>query len=145
MNPLYLLPPSQLPTSATPIATESARLQSVLDRLLIALNQTDPSQSLMDINAAIARLGDPEVEAAQISNTHTKLQYWEVEDYDQYFQVFHVQSPQPDRALVYGLLITCHRFCQTLQSHDFDADRVAESRAGFISYAQLLQRLFGFH
>lgn len=142
---LYLLPPLALPTSVRLDEAAKAQMQATLQVLLQALADPDVDLSLALIEQAMVNLGALEVEPIALADTQTKLPLWEVEDYDHYFQVSHVQSAHSDRCLLHGLLTTCHRFFHMLRQPgpDFSAAQVDLSRSGFVSYAQLLQRVYG--
>jgi hypothetical protein len=139
---LYLLPPTALPVQSDTIA--KPKIQSAIQQLHQALEASDITTSLALIEQAMSGLGEIPVESIINDQTQTKLPLWEVEDYDQYFQVSHIQSAHSDRCLLYGLLTTCHRFFQMLQQGDtkFDPKLVARSRDGFASYTHLLQRIY---
>lgn len=142
---LYLLPPLALPTQVNLDPAAKQQLQSAIQQLLQALENTEVDASLNLIEQAMISLGEIPVDPIALADTQTKLPLWEVEDYDQYFQVSHVQSAHSDRCLLYGLLTTCHRFFQMLRQSDcrFSPEQVACSRIGFVTYAQLLQRVYG--
>jgi hypothetical protein len=125
-------------------AIAKQKIQTTIHQLRQALEEPDITTSLCLIEQAISSLDEIPVEAITHDETQTKLPLWEVEDYDQYFQVSHIQSTHSDRCLLYGLLTTCHRFFQMLQQDiaAFSPEQVARSRDGFASYAQLLQRVY---
>jgi hypothetical protein len=141
---LYLLPPTDLPIQLNLNQAVQTQIQTAMQQLYQALEATNITTSLGLIDQAMFSLGDIPIEAIADDQTQTKLPLWEVEDYDQYFQVSHIQSAHSDRCLLYGLLTTCHRFFHMLQQGHpgFSPEQVARSRDGFISYAQLLQRVY---
>jgi hypothetical protein len=141
---LYLLQPTALPVQVELDTIAKQKIQTIIGQLHQALKEPNIITTLCLIEQAMSNLGEIPVESITNDETQTKLPLWEVEDYDQYFQVSHIQSAHSDRCLLYGLLTTCHRFFQMLQQDiaSFSPEQVARSRDGFINYAQLLQRVY---
>ncbi|MEM0982178.1 MAG: hypothetical protein AAGH78_18155 [Cyanobacteria bacterium P01_H01_bin.58] len=143
LNMLELLVPWELPLDQHLAKNERSRVDQALQQLLKALAESSPRQSLRMINDALTDLGDIETQVADIESTKTSLKTWEVEDYDRYFQVNHVHTPQTAICLVKGLLITCQQFMEIcLQIPELDAQQVQLQKQGFVSYIHLLLRTF---
>ncbi len=140
---LELLMPWDLPLDQYLSPTDRRRIDRALRQLLQALAQPSPPAALMRIRQALTTLGEVDTQTASIPNTQTALKPWEVEDYDRYFQIRHVHSEQSALCLVTGLLLTCQKFFEIyIQTPWLDTHQVKQQQQGFISYAQLLQRMF---
>ncbi len=140
LNPqLELLIPWELPTQTL----EGDRLtQTALQQFLQVLSIDDIDQALHQVSQAIADLSSISTTPAQVSETKLPLKYWEIEDFDAYFNVCHIQTDRPDIALVKGLLLSYYRFLQTIRPpNSFDSTQITLQRSGFIVYAQLLLRM----
>ncbi|MEO0405794.1 MAG: hypothetical protein AAF289_00435 [Cyanobacteria bacterium P01_A01_bin.135] len=139
---LRLLTPWKLPLSQQLDPAEKRRVELALRQLLQAL-ELSPEAALMRIDEAIAQLGEVKTQPADISRTKTALRDWEVEDYDRYFQLHHVQTQQSAACLVQGLLVTCRRFVDICcQAPHLAPQDVQRQQQGFASYARLLMRTF---
>jgi hypothetical protein len=126
-----------------PIAHSSPdQLRSTLEQLLqILLNPTP--ESTQAVNQLFVVLDAIEVAPAEVASTKTALKYWEVEDFDTYFNVRHVQTDAIAICLVKGVLQTCHTFFELKQSsNQLDPKQVDLQLNGFISYIKLLRRVF---
>ncbi|MEB3357171.1 MAG: hypothetical protein VKK04_10620 [Synechococcales bacterium] len=140
---LELLIPWELPLDQHLSSNEGKRIEQALRQLLQALAHPSPQEALMDINQALAELGKVETQVASVGSTKTALKAWEVEDYDRYFQIRHVHTEQSATCLVRGLLITCQRFMMIhIQTPWLDATQIQQQKQGFVSYTQLLMRVF---
>lgn len=136
---LELLVPWDLPTQTMEGDREA---QAALLQLLQALHTDNLDQAMQWVNQAMAELSSISTHPAQVTTTKLPLKYWEIEDFDTYFNVCHIQTAQPAIALVKGLLQTCYIFLQTVNfSTQIDNHQVNLQRLGFIAYAQLLLRM----
>jgi hypothetical protein len=143
-NPLHptleLLVPWDLPIAS---GLESDRQpRAALLQLLQALETDDMEQALQWVSQAIATLDPIATIPAQVETTKLSLKYWEIEDFDTFFKVDHVQTNQPISAVVKGLLLASYVFLQTihlpLPANDI---YINQQRLGFAAYAQLLLRI----
>ncbi|MEL7038319.1 MAG: hypothetical protein AAFO04_22285 [Cyanobacteria bacterium J06592_8] len=146
---LNLLVPWDLPTEYSLDETEQTQVTQALNYFLKALNQSSVENALTLIHLALQTIEPVDTTPAQIPQTKASLKTWEVEDYDRYFQVNHVQSQQSALCLVQSVLVSGQKFlilCSQSQTQkDFpnlDSKQIEQQKQGLISYAQLLARVF---
>lgn len=140
---LELLIPWELPLEQTLPPADRAQIDRALKKLLQALEHLPSQQALNGINQALSALGEIDTQTAHIDSTQTSLKAWEIEDYDRYFQICHVQTEQSAICLVKGLLMTCQRFSEICtQTPCLNPQQVEQQKQGFISYIYLLRRMF---
>lgn len=140
---LYLLLPWDLPIEQQLSEDNQVKLRQALKQLLKALMQTSDGDALATINQELANLDIGNVFPASVSSTKTPLKAWEVEDFDNYFNVMHVQTEEPAICVVWSLL-TAYQLFLTLNRYgsNFDPTQVALLKKGFKTYAYLLERVF---
>lgn len=140
---LYLLVPWDLPIEQQLSKANKTKLCKALNQLLQALKQTSHQEALATVNQGLATLDIGNVSPAQVCSTKTPLKSWEVEDYDNYFGVAHVQSQKPAECIVSSVLVAYQTFlilnCQTSR---FDRTQLELQKRGFESYVRLLERVF---
>ena len=140
---LDLLVPWDIPLEYRLSEPDKRQVQTSLRQLLQALQTPDFYQALTQIEQALVCLDIPNTQPAQVKSTKTALRSEEVDDYDQYFGVNHVQTEEIALCLVRGLLTNCHRFMALCsQSSQLDPQQIAQQKQGFISYVCLLARVF---
>lgn len=140
---LQLLNPWELPRSLDLAPSERDLVLPALQQALKALTQTDERKGLDIIQSALKSLGQLDSQALPISNSKTSLQVWEIEDYDRYFGVQHVQTDTPGICMVQGLLLVLHSFLTlSLENEQLSESALQIQRDGFISYVKLLARVF---
>jgi hypothetical protein len=140
---LELLVPWELPIEQQLSEASKAKLSKVLDWLLQSLKQTSPQKALLTINQSLFILGAAEVYLAKISSTKASLEGWEVEDFNNYFGINHVETQEPALCLVKGVLVAYQTFLHlSSQSSWLDPAQVELQKRGFASYARLLARVF---
>ena len=139
---LHLLIPWELPTQGSLSDDHRVQLSEALNQLLRSLKQPS-SESITTLDQALARLNESEVISAEIASTKTPLRLWQMEDFDQYFGVTRVQTPDSATCLVMNILLTCRTFLFLVhQDHDFSQAQIEQQKNGFASYARLLARVF---
>ncbi|MFE4108012.1 hypothetical protein [Almyronema epifaneia] len=139
---LYLLVPWDLPSQMRLSAAHQVRLSKALCCLLRSLEES-PADAIATLEQALATLNSYPVKPAEIVTTQTPLKSWEVADFDQYFNVTHVQAQEPSTCLVASVLLTCRTFFLLLQQdYDFDPTQIERQKRGFVSQAHLLARVF---
>jgi hypothetical protein len=141
---LALLVPWELPIDCKLSNSHQIKLTKALAELLQALADSDVQQSIVTLEKVIADLEIYEVFTTETTSTNTTLKYWEVEDFDIYFHVRHVQTPEPEICLIQGLLLTCQRFLDLSQLDNtlVDINQIELQREGFKAYIQLIARVF---
>lgn len=142
-NPLELLVPWDLPTEQRLPTGDRIRVEQALQFFLRALHEPSPTTALDQVEQAIAVLGQITTEVTQIQSTKTALKQPQIEDYDQYFEVTHVQSPDPIGCIIRSLLVTYQRLLQIWQTDrvQFEPHQIELQKQGFISYVHLLARI----
>ena len=90
----------------------------------------------------LEHLPEPDVLEHQITETRSSLNSDEVEQYDHYFDVRHVDTASPALSLVRSLLITCHAFLVLRETgRKFDPLQIESQTAGFREHANLIRRI----
>lgn len=151
LSQLYLLVPWDLPLEQDLSEVHQVKLSQALKQLLQALEEPSHQKALMLIEQELANLDLDGVFPATSSTTKTPLKSWEVQDFDQYFMVSHVKTPEPAFCVVWSLLAAYQNFLmldgatqsEAQQSPSpFDPTQVKQLKAGLKSYAYLLVRVF---
>lgn len=142
-NRLYLLVPWDLPIELQLSESDKTKLCKALQQLLQASEQTSHQEALTTVNQALEILGITDVFPVQVPLTNTPLKGWEVEDYDNYFGVEHVQTQESAICLVRSVLVAYQTFLAlNHHSSQFNPAQVELQKRGFESYAHLLARAF---
>ena len=148
---LDLLVPWDLLTEYPLNEAERVKITQALNYFLKALKQTRQETSLSLTHEALETLEPVDSSPAKLSTTKASLKTWEVEDYDRYFQVNHVQTQQSAFCLVKSVIVAGQQFltlCLNSQNKPdsnfpkLDGAQIEQQKQGFISYAQLLARIF---
>jgi hypothetical protein len=140
---LELLNPAELPIKYPLNPPTQIKLKKILTELLTALTETDIQQAINTIETAIAEIEIYDVFPLETISTKTTLKYWEIEDFDTYFHVQHVQSNEPELCLVKSLLSACQTFLYLKQDNlNLDITQIELQREGFKNYVYLLDRVF---
>jgi hypothetical protein len=141
---LILLRPDYLPSSHK-VNESQDKLCTVINLLRQALAETSEQRALTTINLALDILGPVEViETGETLPTNTSLKTWQIEDFDQFFGLKHVQAKEPAECLVASVL-TAYRAllelnCYTsLESAKLE---IENQKNGFKSCVSLLVRVF---
>jgi hypothetical protein len=143
LSKLCLVAPWDLPIQQQLSDAHCSQLQRSLKQFLKALEQTSYQEAITTINQELVNLDISSVVSLELSSTQTKLKPWEVEDFDTYFEISHVQTQETAICMVWSLLVTYHAFLVlSHQGSDFDPTQVELQRQGFRSYAFLLARVF---
>ncbi|HEY9629826.1 MAG TPA: hypothetical protein V6C84_21175 [Coleofasciculaceae cyanobacterium] len=140
---LYLLVPWDLPIQQQLSDIDNVKLQRSLKQFLKALEQHSVQEAIAIIHQELAYLDISAVVPIQLSSTQTPLNAWEVEDFDSYFEVTHVQTQEPAVCMVWSLLVAYQVFLVLSdRGSDFDQTQVEQQRQGFKGYVYLLARVF---
>ncbi|MEA5552708.1 hypothetical protein VB713_17330 [Anabaena cylindrica UHCC 0172] len=140
---LHLLVPWDLPIEQELNEVDKTKLYKALNQLLLALKQPGNIEALITINQALVNLEITDVITAEISSTETSLKTVEVEDFDNYFGVMHIESQEPAICLVRSLLLAYRNFLELSQNFDdFDPIYIEMQKRGFETYTYLLSRVF---
>lgn len=148
---LDLLVPWDLLTEYPLNEAERVKITQALNYFLKALKQIPIETALTLTHEALETLEPVDTSPAKLSTTKASLKTWEVEDYDRYFQVNHVQTQQSAFCLVKSVIIAGQQFltlCLNSQNQpdsnfpQLDSNQIEQQKQGFISYAHLLARLF---
>ncbi|WP_414526552.1 hypothetical protein [Nodularia chucula] len=140
---LELLTPSELPIKSNLTQNNKTQIEKVLKELLTALTKPNIQQNISMIENMIMELEIYDVFTPEITSTNTTLKYWEIEDFDTYFQVSHIQTSEPEICLVKSLLSTIKTFfCLNQNNLNLDMTQIDLQREGFLTYIYLLGRVF---
>ncbi len=142
---LGLLLPGTLPIEQGVTEAERLVLHGLLVDLLHALHLPDRAASLARLDALLLRLADePRGEPARIGETGIPADTALVDDFDSYFRVDRIASPQPALALVRSLVQTARAVVSLfVRATHLPEARVEQQIAGFITYTHVLARTFG--
>jgi hypothetical protein len=140
---LYLLPPLDLPVEQQLSEANEVKLRQALKQLLHALELSSKREALNIINQELVALDMSHVFPASVSSTQTALKLWEVEDFNNYFKLMHVQTQEPAVCVVWSLFTSYKAFLLLDESDsEFDSTQVEFLKEGFRCYAYLLARVF---
>lgn len=146
-NPqLELVVPWDLPIEQKLSEAEQSELSQALNQLLEALKEPFLQEALIIIDQSLITIGTPEVIPVEVSSTKTSLEYWEVKDFDNYFDISHIETQDSALCVVRSLLVAYKMFiilCS--QCSSLDPTQVELQKRGFASYAHLLARVFHLH
>ena len=141
---LILLRPDYLPSSHK-VNESKEKLCTVINLLRQALAESSQQFALTTINLALDILGPVEIiESGETLPTNTSLKAWQIEDFDQFFRLKHVQARDPAECLVASIL-TAYRAWLELNcctSHESAKLEVESQKNGFKSCVSLLARVF---
>ena len=141
---LILLRPDYLPSSHK-VNESQDKLYTVISLLCQALAETSQESALTTINLALDILGPVEViETGETLPTKTSLKTGEIEEFDQFFGLKHVQAREPAECLVASILTAYRAWlelnrCTSLESANLD---IESQKNGFKSCVSLLARVF---
>jgi hypothetical protein len=141
---LILLRPDYLPSSHK-VNESKEKLCTVINLLRQALAESSQQRALTTINLALDILGPVEIiETGETLPTNTSLKTWQIEDFDQFFRLKHVQARDPAECLVASILTAYRAWlelnCST--SHESEKLEVESQKNGFKSCVSLLARVF---
>lgn len=127
-----------------PLASEHrAPVRRALGELLRALDAPS-GEALTLIGLALAGLPDDAPQPIELHATDTPLSAAEVQDYDRYFGLRHVQSPAPGVCLVRSLLVMTRAFVALCASTSgLDEQAIAVQKDGLRCQAGVLARVLG--
>lgn len=140
---LYLLAPWDLPIEQQLSETNKVKLCQSLQKLLQALDCSSSQEALNIIIQELANLDISHVLPASVFCTQTSLKPWEVEDFNNYFKLMHVQTKEPEICVLWTLFFAYRTFLMLNESgSEFDAVEIECLKEGFRQYAYLLARVF---
>jgi hypothetical protein len=143
LEKLYLLVPWNLPILYQLHEGDKNKFQLALKQILRASEQTSHLEALATISQALVTFSMTDLSPAQLSSTNTYLKSWEVEDYDNYFGVTHVNTSEPAACLIKSVLVAYQTFLLlNCQSSQFNPCQIKLQKRGFAGYARLLARVF---
>jgi hypothetical protein len=141
---LILLRPDYLPSSHK-VNESKEKLCTVINLLRQALAESSQQRALTTINLALDILGPVEIiETGETLPTNTSLKTWQIDDFDQFFGLKHVQARDPAECLVASVLTAYRAWlelnsCTSLESANLE---VESQKNGFQSCVSLLARVF---
>ncbi len=141
---LILLRPDHLP-EIHEVNQSKSELCIALNLLQQALDEPSHQCALMLVNQALELLAPIEImEPGEIFTTNTTLKAWETEDFDQFFNLKHVQARDPALCSVRSLLIAYRALLELSCSILFEAahSEVETLKSGFRNCVSLWTRAF---
>jgi hypothetical protein len=140
---LFVLPPSDLPIEQQLSEANEVKLRQILKQLLHALDLPSAREALNIIKRELANLDISHLSPVSAYSTQTALKPWEVEDFNDYFKLMLVQTPEPEVCIVWSLLTSYQAFLSLDESDsEFDSTQVEYLKEGFRCYIYLLARVF---
>jgi hypothetical protein len=141
---LGLLLPDTLPIEQGVSEAERLVLRGLLVDLLHALRLPDRAASLARLDALLLRVADePGGEPVRIGETGIPADTALVDDFDSYFRVDRIASPEPALALVRSLVQTARAVVSLFaRAPHLSEARVEQQIAGFVTYTHVLARTF---
>jgi len=141
---LILLRPDYLPSSHK-VNESKDKLCTVIHLLRKALAETSQQDALTTINLALDILGPVEViETGETPPSNTSLKTWQIEDFDQFFGLKHVQAKEPAECLVASVLAAYRAWLELNCGSSLESEnlQVESQKNGFTSCVSLLARVF---
>jgi hypothetical protein len=141
---LILLRPDYLPSSHK-VNESKDKLCTVINLLRQALAETSQQRAFTTINLALDILGPVEViETGETLPTNTSLKTWQIDDFDQFFGLKHVQARDPAECLVASILTAYRAWLELNSCTSFESANleVESQKNGFQSCVSLLARVF---
>jgi len=87
------------------VSKSKDKLCTIFNLLQQALDETSDQNALSTLKQAIEILGPVEViETREILPTNTSLEQWEIDDFNQFFALKHVQARDPAECLIASVL-----------------------------------------
>lgn len=138
---LDLLSPWALAAELPLAAEHRAPVRRALNGLLRALD-TPPADAQAALELALAGLPDERTRPLDMRATDTPLSPEEVQDYDRYFGLRHVDSDAPGLCLVRSLLVMSRAFIALCASTDgLDGEAMAMQKDGLRCQIALIARV----
>jgi hypothetical protein len=141
---LILLRPDYLPSSHK-VNESKDKLCTVIHLLRKAVGETSQQDALTTINLALDILGPVEViETGETPPSNTSLKTWQIEDFDQFFGLKHVQAKEPAECLVASVLAAYRAWLELNCGSSLESEnlQVESQKNGFTSCVSLLARVF---
>jgi hypothetical protein len=137
-----LLYPEALPIESNLDDVTKKRLYHVLNLAKIVLESKSFLYDSDHLEAAI-KLLNPETKKSCANNSHIgTIKDWEIQDYDNFFGITRVESPDPIECSIFSLLSACQTFLSMVQSRSFADLNVIDCQiSGFKSHIELMIRV----
>lgn len=143
VHTLDLLSPWALAPELSLAAAHRAPVRSALDTLLSALD-APAGEALALIERALSGLPDDTPRPLELRSTDTPLSADEVQDYDRYFGLRHVESAAPGVCLVRSLLVMSRAFVLLCAgTAGLDEHAIAAQKEGLRCQAGVISRVLG--
>ncbi len=143
VHTLDLLSPWALAPELPLAAEHRAPVLRALGDLLRALDAPAP-EALALIELALAGLPDDAPQPLELQETDTPLSAGEVQDYDRYFGLRHVESAAPGVCLLRSLLVMSRAFVSLCAgTAGLDEHAIAAQKEGLRCQAGVISRVLG--
>jgi hypothetical protein len=138
---LFLLPPQDLLSSYSLSQPVAIQVHQALTQFEQALSLEESFQAT-NINAALQQLAPVEFNPIpeDLCN-NTNLKWQEVQEFDRYMEIQHVQAKEPAKLIVMSILTAYLGFLEIGKGFGINPNK-ASVKAGFKTYTYLLKRLF---
>ena len=137
---LDLLIPEDLPVEYELDEASKEKLSSSLNIVLRSLEDSSIS-AYSEVDRALNIL-DLVQTSPCVSHPKGEKKHQEAKDYDNYFNVSHIESNRPDISLVKSILVAYQRFLWLSDRNLLDAKNFTLQQQGFATYIRLVSRVF---
>lgn len=132
--------PEDLPIQHQLDKDSQEKLSSSLN-LMLRSQTADFTQAILQVERALEVIDTANTSPWDASKNTKKLR--EAQDYDNYFNISHIKSDQPEITLVRSILVAYRRFLLlTNQSSELDLKYIETQQQGFLAYVRLVSRVF---
>ena len=140
---LYLVVPWDLPVEQQLDDVCKAKVERSLKQFFLALEQDSDREAIALVRQEIANLDVSSATPAKFDSSQTFLAPEAIEEFDDYFEILHVQTQEPAICIVWSFLVAYQAFLDLNErTSNFDPECVALQTQGFTSYARMLARVF---
>ena len=140
--PLNLLVPENLPIQEELSAINKEKISLSLKLVLQSFDSNCKNHAILQVEQALTILGTTKMLPGNFYTRNAK-KHQEALDYDNYFNINHVISEEPEICLCKSVIIAYQRFLSLCsESNRFTSENIEIQRQGFKTYFQLLSRVF---
>jgi hypothetical protein len=139
---LIMLYPEELPISHDLDSSTRETFHYALHMVQIALENSSSAFSLEIIEQAIMLLNPQIEDVCEVISIVPTLKTWEIQDYDTFFGISRVRSPDLIECVILSLLLACQNFLYMTQHNSLaDSNAVNRQIIGFKSHIDLIVRV----
>ncbi|MEM7590101.1 MAG: hypothetical protein AAF383_01025 [Cyanobacteria bacterium P01_A01_bin.83] len=139
---LYLLIPEELPIQSELNKSNKRKLALSLDLAFQSLDASCLETAVSKVNEALSIVSEADFYHADLKISSSK-KHKEALDYDDYFNINHIESQEPEICLLKSILLVYKRAVLLSQyKNNFESEMIEIQHQGFKTYFQLLRRVF---